>query len=43
MHGSPFNPNAAPPYAGNPGNPATNTHAVSQYDVACFQLTQHAG
>lgn len=43
MLGSPFNPNATPPYAGNPGNPATNTHAVSQYDVACYQLTQHAG
>ena len=42
-HGSPFNPNATPPYAGNPGNPATNTHAVSQYDVACFQQTQHTG
>lgn len=41
-HGSPFNPNATPPYAGNPGNPATNQHAVSQYDVACFQQTQHA-
>ena len=42
-HGAPFNPNATPPYAGNPGNPATNTHAVSQYDVACYQQTQHAG
>jgi hypothetical protein len=43
LHGSPFNPIAAAPYAGNTGNPATNVHAVSQYDVACFQQTQHAG
>jgi hypothetical protein len=42
--GSPFNPSVTPPYAGNPGNPtsapgtnANTAHAVSQYDVACFQ------
>jgi hypothetical protein len=26
-------------YAGGSSNPAGNTHAVSQYDVACFQHT----
>ncbi len=35
--GSPFNPNATKTYAGNPGNPATNPKAVSQYDNACAQ------
>ena len=35
--GSPFNPNATKKYAGNPGNPATNPKAVSQYDNACAQ------
>jgi hypothetical protein len=35
--GSPFNPSATKTYAGNPGNPATNPKAVSQYDNACAQ------
>jgi len=43
--GSPFNPNgtAGTVYAGNPGTASlahsNSTHAVSQYDVACFQLS----
>jgi hypothetical protein len=31
-------------YAGSPGTPSLangNAHAVSQYDVACFQVSQH--
>jgi hypothetical protein len=32
-------------YAGNPGTAsaanAQSSHAVSQYDIACFQATQH--
>jgi hypothetical protein len=30
-------------YAGSPGTESAeaNTHAVSQYDVACFQFSQH--
>jgi len=31
-------------YAGSPGTPSFahgNAHAVSQYDVACFQVSQH--
>lgn len=39
--GSPFNPNATKTYAGNPGNPATNPKAVSQYDNACAQASFH--
>lgn len=39
---SPFNPNATKVYAGNPGNPATNPNAVSQYDNACAQAAVHA-
>jgi hypothetical protein len=39
--GSPFNPNATKKYAGNLGNPATNLHAVSQYDNACAQAALH--
>jgi hypothetical protein len=45
--GSPFNPNgtAGTVYAGNPGTAssehANSTHAVSQYDIACFQVTQN--
>ncbi len=34
--------NAANVYAGSPGTPSAangNSHAVSQYDVACFQVT----
>ena len=43
--GSPFNENgtAGTVYAGNPGTASlahsNSTHAVSQYDVACFQLS----
>jgi hypothetical protein len=42
---SPFNPSgqAGTVYAGNPGTAslanANSTHAVSQYDIACFQVT----
>ena len=47
--GSPFGPNGpSKTYAGNTGNPTgpggNLTHsgnAVSEYDVACFQATQH--
>ena len=39
--GSPFNPAATKKYAGNPGNPATNPNAVSQYDNACAQAALH--
>lgn len=39
---SPFNPDATKKYAGNPGNPATNPKAVSQYDNACAQAAQHS-
>lgn len=31
-------------YAGSPGTPSAangDSHAVSQYDVACFQVSQH--
>ena len=44
---SPFNPdgNAGQHYAGNPGTSSlehsNSTHAVSQYDIACFQQFQH--
>ncbi len=34
--------NAANVYAGSPGTPSAangNSHAVSQYDVACFQVS----
>lgn len=39
--GSAFNPGgvAGGVYAGSPSNIKDNLHAVSQYDVACFQLT----
>jgi len=43
--GSPFNPDgtAGTVYAGNPGTASlahsNSTHAVSQYDIACFQQT----
>lgn len=42
-NGSPFNPNgtAGTVYAGNPNTSslanANSAHAVSQYDIACFQ------
>ena len=39
--GSPFNPDVTKTYAGNPGNPATNPKAVSQYDNACAQASLH--
>jgi hypothetical protein len=45
--GAPFNSNgiAGQNYAGNPGTAsaahANSTHAVSQYDIACFQVTSH--
>lgn len=45
--GSSFNPNgnAGAHYAGNPGTASSlhsnSTHAVSQYDIACFQNTLH--
>lgn len=45
--GSPFNANgtAGTVYAGNPGTAslahANSPLAVSQYDVACFQVTTH--
>jgi hypothetical protein len=40
--GSPFNPDVTKTYAGNPGNPATNPNAVSQYDNACAQAAVHS-
>jgi hypothetical protein len=39
---SPFNAGATKKYAGNPGNPATNPKAVSQYDNACAQAYEHS-
>ena len=36
--------NARQVYAGSPGTPSAangNSHAVAQYDVACFQLSGH--
>jgi len=45
-HGSPFNENgtAGTVYAGNPGTASlansNSVHAVSQYDIACFQVSQ---
>ena len=45
--GAPFNSSgtAGSHYAGNPGtasaNNANSSHAVSQYDIACFQQTTH--
>jgi hypothetical protein len=43
-NGSPFNQAIAKVYAGNPGSPTTSNgqasaNAVSQYDVACLQVT----
>lgn len=46
-NGSPFNPSgqAGTVYAGNPGTASlansNSTHSVSQYDIACFQVTSH--
>ena len=44
--GSVFNPNgtAGTVYAGNPGTASLNSNngaAVSQYDIACLQFTNH--
>jgi hypothetical protein len=44
--GSVFSPSgqSGTVYAGQPGTPSLangNSHAVSQYDVACFQQTKH--
>lgn len=37
--------NAGSHYAGSPGTPslehANSMHAISQYDIACYQVTQH--
>ncbi len=40
--GSAFNPNghAGTVYAGQQPQNSKNTHSVSQYDVACFQVSQ---
>ncbi len=46
-NGSAFNPDgvAGTVYAGNPNtasyNNSNSVHAVSQYDIACFQVTQN--
>jgi hypothetical protein len=46
-NGAPFNPNgvAGQNYAGNPGTASAahsnSVHAVSQYDIACFQVSNH--
>ena len=41
--GSAFNPNgvAGTVYAGNQAVNSNNPKSVSQYDVACFQVSQH--
>ncbi|MEP6895118.1 MAG: adenylate cyclase [Chloroflexota bacterium] len=41
--GSAFNPNgkAGTVYAGEQPQNSVNPHSVSQYDVACFQVSQH--
>lgn len=41
--GSAFNPNgvAGTVYAGNQAVNSNNPNSVSQYDVACFQVSQH--
>jgi hypothetical protein len=41
--GSPFNPTgtAGSHYAGEQPQNSKNPHSVSQYDVACFQVSQH--
>ncbi len=41
--GSAFNPNgqAGSVYAGTQPQNSNNPNSVSQYDVACFQVTQH--
>jgi hypothetical protein len=48
-NGSPFNSagQAGKVYAGNPGTPSLANgnvaHAISQYDIACFQNTSNPG
>lgn len=41
--GSAFNPdgNAGTHYAGEQPQNSTNSHSVSQYDAACYQVSQH--
>lgn len=41
--GSAFNPNgqAGSVYAGQQPQNSNNPHSVAQYDVACFQVSQH--
>ncbi len=41
--GSAFNPTgtAGTVYAGQQPQNSNNSHSVSQYDVACFQVSQH--
>jgi hypothetical protein len=41
--GSAFNPDgvAGAMYAGSQPQNSVNPHSVSQYDVACFQVSQH--
>ena len=41
--GSAFNPNgqAGTVYAGQQPQNSRNSHSVAQYDVACFQVSQH--
>ena len=41
--GSAFNPSgqAGSVYAGQQPQNSNNPHSVSQYDVACFQVSQH--
>jgi hypothetical protein len=41
--GSAFNPDghAGTVYAGEQPQNSNNVHSVSQYDVACFQVSQH--
>jgi len=42
--GSPFNEvdgHAGSVYAGSQPQNSKNSHSVSQYDVACFQVSQH--
>jgi hypothetical protein len=41
--GSAFNPdgNAGTHYAGQQPQNSNNPHSVAQYDVACFQVSQH--
>ena len=45
-NGSPFNQAVAKTYAGNTGNPTTSnghasSNAVSQYDIACQNVSTH--